>query len=224
VIEIEGLSKSYGSTRAVDHVSFSAPAGRITGSLGPNGAGKTTTLRVLLGLARPDSGVALVEGSRYADLRNPRGTVGAVLDSTGFHPGRTGRNLLRVTARADDGYFRLVGRRSSDLIKTAGFMVGAGEVEAALLEHEAVVKTAVAGVPDREYGEQIVAWVVVRSGSHVTAKTLADYAAARLVSHKHPKEIMLGRKLPRNDMGNVVKRSLFETAPQASFPPRRLQR
>jgi malonyl-CoA/methylmalonyl-CoA synthetase len=77
-----------------------------------------------------------------------------------------------LATRSDDGYFRLVGRRGSDLIKTAGFKVGAGEVEAALLEHEAVVEAAAPGVPDREYGERIVAWVVVRSGSHVTAETL----------------------------------------------------
>jgi malonyl-CoA/methylmalonyl-CoA synthetase len=142
--------------------------------------------------------------------------------AAGFHEGwfMTGD----LATRSDDGYFRLVGRGSSDLIKTAGFKVRAGEVEAALLEHEAVVEAAVPGVPDREYGERIVAWVVVRSGSHVTAETLADYAAARLVSHKRPREITLVRRLPRNDMGKVVKRSLFETAPQASFPPRRLQR
>jgi malonyl-CoA/methylmalonyl-CoA synthetase len=91
-----------------------------------------------------------------------------------------------LATRSDDGYFRLVGRRSSDLIKTAGFKVGAGEVEAALLEHEAVVEAAAPRVPDREYGERIVAWGVVRSGSQVTAETLADYAAARLVSHKRP--------------------------------------
>jgi ABC-2 type transport system ATP-binding protein len=100
VIEIKGLSKSYGTTKALDRVSFVAPPGMVTGFLGPNGAGKTTTLRILLGLARPDAGTALIDGSRYADLHAPRQRVGAVLDSTGFHPGRTGRNHLRVVARA----------------------------------------------------------------------------------------------------------------------------
>src|SRR6266511_3900369 len=100
LIEITDVTKTYGATRAVDHVTFSAPSGTVTGFLGPNGAGKTTTLRVLLGLARPDEGSASIDGSRYADLRSPRRTVGAVLDSTGFHPGRTGRNQLRILARA----------------------------------------------------------------------------------------------------------------------------
>lgn len=100
MIEITGVTKTYGPTRAVDGVTFAAPSGMVTGFLGPNGAGKTTTLRILLGLARPDDGTALIDGSRYVDLRSPRRTVGAVLDSTGFHPGRTGRNQLRVLARA----------------------------------------------------------------------------------------------------------------------------
>jgi len=100
VIELDGISKAYGSTRAVQGVSFSAPAGAVTGFLGPNGAGKTTALRVLLGLAQPDSGRALIGGTSYRDLPSPRHAVGAVLDSMGFHPGRSGRNHLRVVARA----------------------------------------------------------------------------------------------------------------------------
>jgi ABC-2 type transport system ATP-binding protein len=100
VIEIAAVSKSFGTARAVDGVSFTAPAGQITGFLGPNGAGKTTTLRMLLGLARPDSGAALIDGLEYADLPFPRRRIGAVLDSAGFHPGRTGRNQLRVLAAA----------------------------------------------------------------------------------------------------------------------------
>ena len=94
------MTKIFGTTRAVDGVTFAAPSGKVTGFLGPNGAGKTTTLRILLGLARPDAGDARIDGIRYADLRSPRRTVGAVLDFTGFHPGRTGRNHLRVLARA----------------------------------------------------------------------------------------------------------------------------
>jgi ABC-2 type transport system ATP-binding protein len=100
MIEINGVTKTYGETRAVERVSFAAPSGTVTGFLGPNGAGKTTTLRILLALARPDAGTALIDGSRYAELGSPRRTVGAVLDSTGFHPGRTARNQLRILARA----------------------------------------------------------------------------------------------------------------------------
>ena len=79
---------------------LSLPAGKVTALLGPNGAGKTTTMRILLGLARPESGTALIDGHGYEELEDPRRTVGAALDSMGFHPGRTGRNHLRVVARA----------------------------------------------------------------------------------------------------------------------------
>src|SRR5919106_440890 len=79
---------------------LTAPAGRVTAILGPNGAGKTTTFRVLLGLARPTAGRALIDGRPYAELERPRQAVGAVLDSSGFHPARTGRDHLRVIATA----------------------------------------------------------------------------------------------------------------------------
>jgi ABC-2 type transport system ATP-binding protein len=100
VIEVRGLTKTYGDQRAVDDLSFTAPAGKVTGFLGPNGAGKTTTFRCLLGLAEPTSGTALIDGRPYRELPSPRRRVGAVLESTGFHPARTARNHLRVVARA----------------------------------------------------------------------------------------------------------------------------
>jgi ABC-2 type transport system ATP-binding protein len=100
MIEVIDVSKTYGETAALKGVSFSAPSGAVTGFLGPNGAGKTTTLRVLLGLARPDTGTALIDGHSYVDLPAPRRVVGAVIDSMGFDPGRTGRDHLRVVARA----------------------------------------------------------------------------------------------------------------------------
>src|SRR3954452_16945067 len=81
VIEIAGLSKRYGKTLAVDNLSFSVEAGKITGFLGPNGAGKTTTLRALLGLVRPTAGSATIDGKHYAELELPFKTVGAVLEA-----------------------------------------------------------------------------------------------------------------------------------------------
>lgn len=99
-IEIAGLSKTFGSFTAVDDLSFTVEPGRITGFLGPNGAGKTTTLRMLLGLIRATSGTATIGGQRYADLTHPLGTVGSALEATGFHPGRSGRNHLRILAAA----------------------------------------------------------------------------------------------------------------------------
>ncbi len=96
----ESLTKRFGSVVAVDDLSFALAPGTITGFLGPNGAGKTTTLRMLLGLAAPTSGRALVLGRPYADLDRPALSVGAVLEATDFHPGRSGRDHLRTLGRA----------------------------------------------------------------------------------------------------------------------------
>jgi ABC-2 type transport system ATP-binding protein len=100
VIEVQALTKRYGKVLAVDGLSFRAEPGRVTGFLGPNGAGKTTTLRTLVGLLHATSGSATVLGRRYEDLDDPSGTVGAILESNAFHPGRSGRNHLRTIARA----------------------------------------------------------------------------------------------------------------------------
>jgi ABC-2 type transport system ATP-binding protein len=99
-VEVEGLSKSFGAVQAVRDLSFTVAPGRVTGFLGPNGAGKSTTLRVLLGLIRADRGSATFGGRRYEQLERPSGRVGAVLEHAGFHPGRSGRNHLRVLSAA----------------------------------------------------------------------------------------------------------------------------
>ena len=99
-IEIGHLTKRFGAFTAVDDLSFAVEPGRITGFLGPNGAGKTTTLRMALGLVRPTSGTVTIDGQDYRDLPNPLGTVGAALEATNFHPGRSGRDHLRVMAAA----------------------------------------------------------------------------------------------------------------------------
>jgi ABC-2 type transport system ATP-binding protein len=100
VVEVSSLTKRYDGVVAVDQLSFTLAPGTVTGFLGPNGAGKTTTLRVLLGLAAPDAGQALVFGRRYHDLEQPARRLGAVLESNDFHPGRSGRDHLRVLALA----------------------------------------------------------------------------------------------------------------------------
>lgn len=97
-VSVERLSKRFGRVRAVEDLTFEAPPGQITGFLGPNGAGKTTTLRTLVGLVRPTSGQALIDGRRYEQLPQPRRVVGAVLESGSSRPGRTGRDHLRVFA------------------------------------------------------------------------------------------------------------------------------
>lgn len=97
-VSVRNLSKRYGDVVAVRDMSFDLPAGTVTGFLGPNGAGKTTTLRLLLGLAAPSSGEALVLGQRFRDLERPSRIVGAVLESSDFHPARSGRDHLRMLA------------------------------------------------------------------------------------------------------------------------------
>ncbi len=100
IVMAQGLTKRFGDVVAVDDLSFALEPGTITGFVGPNGAGKTTTLLMLLGLARPTAGTATIAGSPYRDLVDPVRTVGAVLDSAGFHPGRSARNHLRAMASA----------------------------------------------------------------------------------------------------------------------------
>ncbi|WP_298889121.1 ABC transporter ATP-binding protein [uncultured Serinicoccus sp.] len=130
-ISVRGLTKTFGSFTAVDDLSFEVAPARVTGFLGPNGAGKTTTLRMLLGLVRPTSGEALIGGRRYADLPAPMGTVGAALEATGFHPGRSGRNHLRVLAashgipdRRVDELLELVGIPAAARKKAGGYSMG----------------------------------------------------------------------------------------------------
>ena len=99
-IEIRALSRRFGSVQAVRDLTFEVNAGRVTGFIGPNGAGKSTTLRMLLGLVHPDSGEGTFGGRPYAELDRPSTHVGAVLEEASFHPGRSGRNHLRVLAAA----------------------------------------------------------------------------------------------------------------------------
>ncbi|HEY2948571.1 MAG TPA: ATP-binding cassette domain-containing protein [Micromonosporaceae bacterium] len=99
-IVVSGLTKQYKRVRAVDNLSFIVEPGRVTGFLGPNGAGKTTTLRMILNLVTPTAGEAVIDGQRYADLREPLRQVGAVLEASSAHKGRTGLNHLRVICAA----------------------------------------------------------------------------------------------------------------------------
>jgi ABC-2 type transport system ATP-binding protein len=99
MIELHELTKRYGDRTAVDRVTVSVPSGKVTALLGPNGAGKSTAMRMVLGLDRPTCGTALIDGRRYAELRDPLRLVGAHLDARAFHPRRTGRAGLRALAR-----------------------------------------------------------------------------------------------------------------------------
>lgn len=99
-ISIEHVTKSYGGAPVVNDLSFVVKPGRVTGFLGPNGAGKSTTMKVLLGLASPNGGRATIGGLSYGELPDPTGTVGASVEADAFHPGRSGRNHLRILADA----------------------------------------------------------------------------------------------------------------------------
>jgi len=131
VVQVTGLSKAFGPVRAVDDLTFTVTPGRVTGFLGPNGAGKTTTLRLLLGLATPDSGTATVGGRRYAAWPQPARHVGAALEAASFHPGRTARDHLRVYAPqvgvADgrcDEVLEIVGLSQAARRRVGGFSTG----------------------------------------------------------------------------------------------------
>ena len=128
---VTNLSKHYGDVVAVDDVTFTLRPGTVTGFLGPNGAGKSTTLRLLLGLAEPTRGSATIAGQHFAELAQPWTHVGAVLESNDFHPGRTGRNHLRVLAAMCeidkarvDAMIELVGLEAAADRRVGGYSLG----------------------------------------------------------------------------------------------------
>ena len=131
MIEVEGLTKRFGPTLAVDDLSFSVEPARITGFLGPNGAGKSTTMRAILGLVRPTAGRTTILGRPYRDLDDPVGRVGVLLETFDAHPGRSGRNHLRVLAVAGgiprtrvDEVLALVDMREAARRRVKGYSLG----------------------------------------------------------------------------------------------------
>ncbi|MEA2249710.1 MAG: malonyl-CoA/methylmalonyl-CoA synthetase [Solirubrobacteraceae bacterium] len=113
-----------------------------------------------------------------------------------------------MATRAPDGYLRIVGRRATDLIKSGGFKIGAGEIESALLEHPGVREAAVTGEPDEDLGERIVAWIVPADGERPDERELVDHVARLLTPHKRPRAVRWLDELPRNAMGKVMKKAL----------------
>jgi malonyl-CoA/methylmalonyl-CoA synthetase len=116
-----------------------------------------------------------------------------------------------LATRRADGYVRIVGRRATDLIKSGGYKIGAGEIEAALLEHPAVAEAAVAARPDADLGERVAAWIVCREGSSVDEDELTSHVTALLAPYKRPREFHFVDALPRNDMGKVMKKALLDS-------------
>jgi len=201
------IVERYGLTETIMNCAVHADGERRPGYVGPPLPG--VELRLVDDernpiAARDDEtiGEVTLRGSNLflGYLNRPDATREVVRDGW-FHTG----DLATV---APDGYVRIVGRRATDLIKTGGFKVGAGEVEAALLEHEAVAEAAVTGEPDDRLGERIVAWVVLRPGMRGDPKELEDHVATLLAPHKRPRDVRFIEALPRNEMGKIRKNAL----------------
>jgi ABC-2 type transport system ATP-binding protein len=134
MIEARDLSKQYGDKRAVDHLSFTVEPGKVTGFLGPNGAGKSTTMRLILGLDRPDTGTATINGHYYRELPEPLKVVGALLEARAVHTGRSAYNHLLVLAQTQglprkriDEVIELVGLQEVARKRAGGFSLGMGQ-------------------------------------------------------------------------------------------------
>src|SRR5690606_26909028 len=133
-ITLQGLTKRYGATLAVDDLSFQVEPGRVTGFLGPNGAGKSTTMRMILGLDQPSAGRALVNGRSYAEIRQPLREIGALLDAKATHPGRSAYAHLMALARTGgipksrvEEVLGLVGLDAVAGRRVGGFSLGMGQ-------------------------------------------------------------------------------------------------
>jgi malonyl-CoA/methylmalonyl-CoA synthetase len=193
------IAERYGLTETLINTAARADGDRRPGSVGPALPG--VQLRLAPEPGGDGLGEVAVRGPNLFSgyLGRPDATAAAMRD---------GWFLTGDLATQDpDGGWRIVGRRATDLIKTGGYKVGAGEVEAALLEHPAVREAAVTAAPDDDLGERIVAWVVPEDAAP-PAGALADHVAGRLAPHKRPREVRYLAALPRNAMGKVVKARL----------------
>ena len=196
----------YGMTESLMNCAVRASGDRRPGTVGPPLEGVEVRLIDDDGATIEASddetvGEILVRGPNLflEYLNRPDATAEAVRDGW-FHTGD-------VAVRAPDGYVRIVGRRSVDLIKSGGYKIGAGEIENALVEHPGVAEAAVTGEPDPDLGERIVAWIVP-AGQRPPEQELVDHVARLLSPHKRPRVVRYLEELPRNDMGKVMKRDL----------------
>jgi ABC-2 type transport system ATP-binding protein len=217
-IEVNGLTKRFGATLAVEDLSFTVSEGRIVGFLGPNGAGKTTTLRVLLDLERATDGATSIQGVPYSALPDPAGTVGAVLDGGMLHPGRSGRNHLRALAQAGgfarsrvEELLKLVGLEEAANRRAGGYSLGMRQrlgLAAALLGDPRVL---VLDEPANGLDPQGIRWLrdflrtlaaegrAILVSSHVLAE-VAQTADDVVVIHK-------GRSIVQSPLGELMARS-----------------
>jgi malonyl-CoA/methylmalonyl-CoA synthetase len=198
----------YGMTETLMNTSVRADGDRRAGYVGVPLGGVDVRLVDDDGVpldARDDETIGEIE------VRGPNLFLGYLnrpdATSDAMHDGwfRTGD----LATRCADGYIRIVGRRATDLIKSGGYKIGAGEIEAALREHPAVDDAAVTGEPDDDLGERVAAWVILRDGETPPAEQeLADHVAALLSPHKRPRVVRFVDDLPRNELGKVQKKRL----------------
>ncbi|KZE98268.1 acyl-CoA synthetase [Rhodococcus sp. EPR-157] len=194
----------YGMSETLITISTRADGDRRPGSVGVPVKGVETRLRGENGEILPHDGESVgalqVRGPMMFDgyLNNPEATAKSFTEDGWFDTGD-------VAVIDPDGFHRIVGRASTDLIKSGGYRVGAGEIETVLLGHASVDEVAVIGVPDEDLGQRIVAYVV---GSDVEPQVLIDLVASELSIHKRPREIRVVESLPRNAMGKVQKKLL----------------
>jgi len=205
------ICERYGLTETLMNCAARAAGARRPGSVGPPLPGVEVRLVADDGStvdARDDEtlGEVLVRGPNlFSEYLNRPDATAAAMRKGWFATGD-------LATRAADGSIRILGRRATDLIKTGGYKVGAGEVEAALLEHPAVAEAAVAGEADDDLGERIVAWVVRTPGALVEEEELAGHVARLLAPHKRPRSVRFLEELPRNEMGKVLKAALRQRA------------
>ncbi len=196
----------YGMTETLMNCAVRASGDRRPGHVGPPVDGVELRLIGDAGVEVPAGGETIgeihVRGPNLflAYLNRPDATAASMRDDW-FATGD-------VATMGQDRYVRIVGRKATDLIKSGGFKIGAGEIENALLGHPAVAEVAVTGEPDPDLGERVVAWVVPTPGATPSTQELADHVAAELAPHKRPRAVHFLTALPRNDLGKVTKNRL----------------
>ena len=200
----------YGMTETLINTAIRADGDRRAGFVGPTLAGIDLRLvddegRMLTASDGETIGEIQVRGPNlFLGYLNRPDATAAVMRDGWFATGD-------MATQGPDGYLRIVGRRATDLVKSGGYKIGAGEIEAALREHPAVADAAVTGEPDPDLGERVVAWVVLRDGDVVSAEQLTEHVAQQLAPHKRPRVVRFLNDLPRNELGKVQKARL--TAP-----------
>lgn len=201
-----GVAERYGMTETLITCAVPASVGSAPGTVGPALPG--VDLRLV-----DDNGAVIADAGEPGaiEVRGPCLFDGYLDRADATEAAFTGDGWFRtgdIATLGRDGYVSIVGRRATDLIKSGGYKIGAGEIEDALLAHPAVAEAAVTGVPDDDLGERVEAWVVVEPGAATPPGELIEAVAAQLAPHKRPRAVHLVASLPRNDTGKVVKAAL----------------